>query len=699
MLLLVCGACGVGPGSEVRPPEESDSVVLIDSPSLDSGGESAPPEAACRVSLSLSPAVVPADGRPVVTLHALATDRAGNALPDGTLLTLVSTGGRLEPLPPLVGGESETTLHSATRPGQAEVGALDCEVAVPARVTFSALGAWSAQLHVHGSLSEGSGTMRGFGDAAHLDGLDLLWWTDHDVLYHKNPDMSLSTLDWESGELGGKIAGTAALGPSEWVVLDRGGDLADAQLRVDPHSAASGAYGLRVEVKEGSVSETSTHTWRVHARNQTSVRGTLGGVQLRFKLRRLWAEGAELRVRVPLSSGEGERGRRRSIVFFDGGAADATATDELWVPMGARTGLWVSVAADISALADAYWPDAERDLSARLLEIELQGSDGGFGSWDLDDFQFSQRVVGDALRDDQRAFLDEVAAERGVSTRSWVGAELSGFGEPHFNAFGSHGLLLDYDRPGDWGPADAVAEVQADGGLVSYNHMFGVGLSELAADVREELVHDQLSILGANAVYGVDLLEVGYRRRGGLTEDFLRVWDGLGIDGLYLTGIGTSDVHDEGVWALGVNNFVTWVAAGELEEEALLWNLRRGAAWFGDPRQFPDGEVVVDVEVPAAGANQGQVVIGHQGPTAVVFTASALASGWVVRAMVDGEEHERATVTATGAFSWSTTVEPAAGRLVRFEVLSGEGEGLLYSNPIYFVDSAAGVPAERLPVL
>ncbi len=45
---------------------------------------------------------------------------------------------------------------------------------------------YSVQMHLHGSMSEGSGSMRGANVQARKLGLDVLWWTDHDwrVAYH-----------------------------------------------------------------------------------------------------------------------------------------------------------------------------------------------------------------------------------------------------------------------------------------------------------------------------------------------------------------------------------------------------------------------------------------------------------------------------------------------------------------------------------
>ena len=49
---------------------------------------------------------------------------------------------------------------------------------------------YSVQMHLHGSMSEGSGSMRGANVQAKKIGLDVLWWTDHDwrMAYHTYAD-------------------------------------------------------------------------------------------------------------------------------------------------------------------------------------------------------------------------------------------------------------------------------------------------------------------------------------------------------------------------------------------------------------------------------------------------------------------------------------------------------------------------------
>ena len=60
---------------------------------------------------------------------------------------------------------------------------------VPASHMPDGLQPYSMQLHLHGSMSEGSGSMRGANIRAKEAGVDILWWTDHDwrMAYHPYP--------------------------------------------------------------------------------------------------------------------------------------------------------------------------------------------------------------------------------------------------------------------------------------------------------------------------------------------------------------------------------------------------------------------------------------------------------------------------------------------------------------------------------
>lgn len=199
-------------------------------------------------------------------------------------------------------------------------------------------------------------------------------------------------------------------------------------------------------------------------------RPTLAGLQLSFRVRRNAMAGTATFAVVANLSGAGEGGR--AIHFYDGLADSSAGSDELWVPMGARTGEWVEVVVDVSALADATWPEQERDLSTSMFTLALSAEEGAEGSWDIDSVEFRQALRGQALLDAQRGFLAELEGAGGPA--NLVGQEITGLSEGHINAFGSNVPLPDY--PGLTGGLDELVEVaHAHGGIVAFNHLFGVG--------------------------------------------------------------------------------------------------------------------------------------------------------------------------------------------------------------------------------
>ncbi|MCP4201536.1 MAG: hypothetical protein GY769_06325 [bacterium] len=188
-----------------------------------------------------------------------------------------------------------------------------------------------------------------------------------------------------------------------------------------------------------------------------------------------------------------------------------------------------------------------------------------------------------------REFASAYAAEYGHAQH--VGVEF--FTEDdeyiHINAFLPAGALTGDLASGDettWGdPAEFVRRVRQLGGVTSFNHLFGTttGLGRRKQEERRSRAR-ALDLLD-NGAHGVDLLEVGYTRRGGVGLEYhLRTWDRLTARGLYLYGNGVSDSHGS-EWGprMKPNHFATWIWSEGPGADQLIEAIRRGRMVFGDP--------------------------------------------------------------------------------------------------------------------
>ena len=124
-------------------------------------------------------------------------------------------------------------------------------------------------------------------------------------------------------------------------------------------------------------------------------------------------------------------------------------------------------------------------------------------------------------------------------------------------------------------------------GLASYNHMYGSGFGSALTTAKQEALRTSVtSTLVANAAFGVDILEVGYRVRGGVSlARYLSAWDVCSRNALFLTGNGVSDSH-EGTWIGNQCNFVTTALADDRTVNSLVGAL---AAWAAARSPIPIG--------------------------------------------------------------------------------------------------------------
>ncbi len=640
-----------------------------------------------------------------------AVDADGAPPPDGAELPLQTSRGTLVGLSPSSGGEIQATVRSGTWPGTAELTVEGESLQGETRVEFLPGVPVSAQMHLHGSISEGAGSMVGHLDQARQTGVDLVWWSDHDYSYYLDHEIEVTGYDFE----GGSLESWLQVWPSTEVhalywdhVVD---ELAIESSEVTGHAAHSGHKGWSLSGSNGGASDMAESRYRIIVTPRANFKALLAQVDMGFWIRP-WTDAAdaEVDVVVPLSARRAgnddqmEDPYHRVHFIWSQTSYDNTEYD-YYVPIEGSVGEWSEISVDLSALVSKAFPDVGLDAHAELIDVAIRSANDETVRVDLDDFQWHQLFVGEELRGLQQEWLDAVD----TPVQQLLGYEISLLPEGHITAFGSGVPLFPYGDSDDWTGTSAVQLVHDYGGIASFNHLFGVTGALYDDTEIAALIDEKTDELLKYDVYGCDVLEVGYRQRGGDLQDFLTVWDNLGIAGKYVTGNGASDIHGKQDWAITANNFVTWIVGGNPAEDELMYNLKRGSAFFGDSSVFPNGNVEFEFTAPDAEAGPGQAVVGWTDEINVHMIVDPVSEGWDLRLVEDGVPVEHWEIRATKdepdptrmRFEAEYPIDPVGGKLVRLEVWNNatpDASGLLFSNPIYFVDSADGVPDDRLPV-
>jgi hypothetical protein len=561
--------------------------------------------------------------------------------------------------------------------------------------------AWSVQLHLHGSFSEGEGSLDSHGYEATDVGCDVLWWSDHDfrITGHEH----VSRFGFESWEepLGRNEPWTTRLAKYQ-------GDMKRLQFLARP--AAARASFVADPVREGQKSLRLTLP-----RGEEPLQ--LGFGTERKLQRRPLASGLTLAlalfpealvgtapvvVEVTLSEhapraglGLEPRVLRYELASEAAGAPERRGAVYA-VPVRCEPGRWNELALPLSADAVRGFPESpgEDNVLYRLvLGLDARAGDVAVC---LDDLRLEALLSGPPVYARQAELIVAVGALYPALTQL-QGLEVS-YGSRHLNLFCEDTPLPDYDELARTAPRDpedperleprafrdlvsqwVITETHARGGLVSYNHPFGATFED---DERPRTNEEQLAILLRRRAEGADLLEVGYRERGGATlDDHLWLWDQAALAGLRLVGTGVSDSHGgaDNRWRGQPNNFVSWIYAVRPDKPSLIAGLRAGRVFFGDLERF-DGTLDL---VADTGERMGATLVRERDALALELLATGTKAGQVLvlvesgvrtqRFLVEGPEFRRAQRVALAG---------PGPHLVRIE-LHDETGPIALSNPIH----------------
>jgi hypothetical protein len=581
---------------------------------------------------------------------------------------------------------------------------------------------WSTQLHLHGSFSEGVGSIEGHTRQAAELGVDVLWWSDHD--YNVGSYRLVSTFGFEAEEepidagepwklrLRREDAYRKSVSPSE---LSSG----KGQYEFTAERALEGERSLRVRTqpRQGRF-RSFLLEWA--AKRGLHRRTVATGVRLELAVfpERLGPDARAL-VHLELSehSPSFEQHALRYYLAAEGAAPPAPHREgtTYFVPLEYEPGRWNEYSLDVSADCRRGFPEvpAGDDLIFRVA-FGVESRSGAEASALFDRLRVTSRRVGADGLAAQRELLAGLGPATATNPTQLQGLELS-YEAYHLNEFTVDTPLPDYEAwareselAGEDGRVDdmrafrgyvtrrAVAGAQERGGLASYNHMFGASFEAGGEKQRDRA--EVLAWLIEEQVFGADVLEVGYRERGGADlSDHLWVWDRLAEAGLRLVGTGVSDYHGglgAGAWRTMDNNFVSWIYAARPEKAELIEGLRAGRVFFGDIAHF-DGRVDLTT---ARGFRMGDVVLTDREGISLSALVSGLTGGERVR--IVGSQGVLAEDVASGpehTLSAELHTDARANEFARVEVHAEDGAALVFSNPIWFVRAGeeASAPLAR----
>lgn len=570
--------------------------------------------------------------------------------------------------------------------------------------------AYSVQLHVHGSFSEGVGSIDSHSFEAGELGLDVIWWSDHDFrIASYRPVTSFGFEDWsepsDRGESWTPWTGVESVLRKRLIEQsDRG--LQDDAAEIAEGAAYEGGRSLRLSASNYA-GDFRAKAFRLEDARDRQKRPLAAGVTLRIAIRpeRSGADGRPF-VRIGLSEHAPREGlgleRYALHYYLDNETREAVRVGSTFrIPLPYREDEWNRYELPLSDDAVRGFPFLHGDdnsLNVLALGVEVRG--GATSTARFDALHIDQELVGEETFARQRELLGAIGRET-PGLHQLQGVEIS-YLFPHLNEFSVGTRLLDYDAlvaesgllRGDPPTLEvrdlrgfllrrAVEAAHARGGLVSYNHMLGAAQAGEANPNRQtrQEVYEQL--LG-NGAFGADLLEVGYRDRGGHDlDDHLWVWDQLARAGLFLVGVGVSDSHGGPPqrWRDSANNFVSWIYAASPDPADLIEGLRGGRVFFGDLASF-DGEMDLTA---SGGARMGEVVPSDREEQELSIRITGLSPGDRVRLMASGRPAaDWVARSADFEQRQRLPLDPSATTPVRVEVYDARGMAKVFSNPIVF---------------
>ena len=547
------------------------------------------------------------------------------------------------------------------------------------------LSSTSMAMHLHGSDSEGTASWSRHVEMAGARGIDYIFPSDH---------------DWrlEGTHLDQRRSFDFALGLKQWMTWKRTpSSVVGATVSVLRLTGANTAYGpkaltLRLNAPAGQTCGVFTVS------TQNNLEGNVRGrhVSATVKL-----TGGVLQVGVLLS----QHGEEQLRLTYRLGAV--TPGDYLETPSRAvvsqamDTATWTTFT--LTPLVDIarLWPGIEAEDNS-ILELTLALESTGPGAEVLvPRLELPRDIVGLGNLTSRHAMLDRLRGQSAVGIGHAL--EYSWPKHPnHLNGYFGSGPepLLSGANPSVQGyDVDPAAAIVAAGGVVSLNHPAGQGTTLSTASAQLTKARDTARKLIAQSLYGAQVIEVGYERRGGLgTESYLlQLAAMLWRDGWFYTANGVSDNHHgtEASWSVNSGVTHTWAATSDLAAQlvalraglahvtmhadyrGLMWLSLDGAA-MGSVAVNPDRAAAAGVSVVATDVPSGGHLTVYRGPVDYPGAAVSAADLEVV-----------GTFSAADLQAGPVALAPTRGPSCHYLAVLRERDGDIvgFTNPVWDLES------------
>ena len=565
-------------------------------------------------------------------------------------------------------------------------------------------------MHVHTSFSEGGGSLHSQLEEASQNGFDVFWPTDHDwrmsnyqapTTFHftgMKEEVEGQTFTWKPVTTGDVASAGGGIVTDPLSPFDESAK--KGSLRADVTSAGSTACSRRY-LMDGSASNQSHRTNLIGQTMKVDILPALVGPHA-------WAE-----VRITMSYRPATAGRPAGsyqMSYRVGTVPASRRSDGLrgTVTIPLPTGRFGTVTLDPVADAAALWPDLVAGDNVMMdLELGVQSDLRVPARAYFANLRFLRtETTGDRPLEVQAEMLEEYSTRYPTLTLR-QGIEVSGPAE-HANWFGGEQHLIDYATTQ---PTDLIAYaaelIHRTGGLASLNHPFGNAGGDSSAS---RLTMDTARRAAAKKFLdrklgGVDIVEAGYRERGGVDlETNLDLFDTFIRSGYWVTATGVNDNHIgmTGSWSKEPNRFYTTLWATSASDLGLLGSLRSGAVFVGELGGF-DGRLDLGVEGSPMGSVSVRPGAGTLELTAIADGLPAGSSVEVVRGPVDYSNSldpgtSVVEVLPASAFKSGQAragVDAGSSCFVRLNVVDVDGRRVAFSNPVMLLQENPPTPVPK----